>query len=78
MIQNIQSRNRLCIWEQVNAFSKVQREGLFAHLFSIIQFLHEACMLLHTRDTECLRLRANSIYKVIIRDGCARDLALDL
>jgi hypothetical protein len=48
-----------------------------ACLLRITQLLHEDRMLLDTRDVERLRLGADSIDEIVVRDGSRRDISFD-
>lgn len=57
--------------QRVQSVKRQRQEESLAHLLSIMQFFHEARVFLHTRDTKGLRLRADSIHKVVVRDSRA-------
>lgn len=48
-----------------------------SHLLSIVQFLHEAGVLLHPRNAKRLSLGTNGIDKIVIGYGCCADCTLD-
>jgi len=49
----------------------------FSDLFRIVQLLHEASMLLYSRNAKGLGLGADGVDKMIIRYGCCADGTLD-